>query len=129
MGLSLFVNENTGYEDVMFTWDNTYYQAPIFPLWTAYSMKIVYLAGCLEDIYQKVGALQGEYVVDLVYKPAAGVVHSADLDQLIARAYDHRVSSPVPSDQVRIDKIRKADFLALCRELGVPKRPAPPLLP
>ena len=58
-----FIAANTGYKDVLFTWDATFEQDESF-LWMAYSMKRVYFAGSVKEIYEQLKDIHEEYVVN-----------------------------------------------------------------
>lgn len=108
-----FIDANTGYEDVVFAWHKDLRQTSA-PLYLAFSMKRVYAASTVQRVYDKVGDLEGDYVVNIVSKPGAGPPKDAGMKTLLSRAHDTRTSA-----SVRLCKIRKARFLALCHELGI----------
>jgi len=108
-----FIDANTGYEDVVFAWDRHLRQTSA-PLYLAFSMKRVYAASTVQRVYDKVADLEGDYVVNIVSKPGAGPPKDAGMKTLVSRAHDTRTSA-----SVRLSKIRKTPFLALCHELGI----------
>ena len=113
MAAAEFVEANTGYEDVLFTWHRDLEQNSA-PLYLAFSMNRVYPARSVKQVYDKVRGIEGEYVVNLLSKTGEKPPKKSDMATLISRACDQRISTGL-----RLDKIPKDDFLALCKELDV----------
>jgi hypothetical protein len=111
-----FVGANTTWEDVVLTWDPEL----IIPAESedhVFSMKTVYRAPSLQIAYSILAYVDGEYIVDVLTRengPAAG----SNCDQLIPLAYHE-----VRANGLRLLKIRKQDFLALCKEAHVSVTP------
>ena len=108
-----FLAENTAYEDVVFA-PNSLLAVDAVPMWLAYSMKRVYVASSVQAIYAKVAPVEGEYVVDYFAREGDPGLAHPDIRRLLQAACAHKVS-----EGVALYKIRKADFLALCRDLGI----------
>jgi hypothetical protein len=114
--LAEFVDANTTWEDVVFTWDPEL-TIPAASEDHVFSTKTVYQAPSLQMAYSILAYVDGEYIVDVLTRentPPAG----SNCDQLIPLAYHE-----VRADGLRLLKIRKQDFLALCKEAHVSASP------
>jgi len=108
-----FIAENTQYEDVVFSPHRDLEQT-ISPLYLAFSMKRVYVASKLKYVYEKLQPIAGDYVVNVLVKAESPSPKDSGMRRLLSRAYD-----TADGPGVRLYKVRKRDFLALCGELGV----------
>ena len=108
-----FIGVNTGYEDIVFTNDPALGTISS-GRYISYSMKEVYPAASIEVIYSQVKDIQADYVVNLLLSSDMPLLQNSNLRTILARASTHRVSG-----KFSLDGMRKADFLAMCKELGV----------
>jgi len=108
-----FVEANTGYEDIVFTQDFSWAEIAS-NRYLAYSMKEVYKVRSAQDIFDKVNGIEGDYIINILSRGEDSIPPYSFLRDFIARAYESRVA-----EGLRLDKIRKTDFLALCNELGI----------
>ena len=100
-----FLAAHTGYADMVFSPN---FKIPFrFPQQTCYSMKLVYEAPRLIDMYSKVQAWAAdkEYIVN-VFLPDAETNIDQRIRELLARAYETNTA-----EELRLYKIRKRDFL------------------
>jgi len=107
LAVAKFVGTHTGYEDVVFALDAEC--ALPGDRFLPFAMKPVHRAPSLQRVFAQVAHIEEEYVVNLLMrgrKPR----DVAGLDALIERAYDER-----SADGLRLCKVRKADFLDLCK--------------
>jgi len=117
-----FIGANTGYEDLVFTPGD---DLTIEPWDLAFAMKKLYKAPSLQRVYAQVHGVEGEYVVNLVMEKDAHAGGS-NLMKLAHQAYEQRTASGFV-----LYKVRKQDFLALCRKARVrpPRRIGEPAKP
>lgn len=114
-----FIHEVSRYEDVLFAWDFDL-QQNASPLYLAFSMKRVYPGLSLQQLYDKLASIQGEYVVNIVARREGQVPGNSDLGPLLARA-----SEILRSKEIRIVRIPKERFLETCRQAGITAVTAP----
>jgi hypothetical protein len=103
-----FIDKNTDYEDIVFSSEIEIEENP--PEYLAYSMKLVYLSFDIDDIYEVVEKIDGEYVINLL-----------DLDKHLTSFYLRDLSQlaykQVKNEEVKIFKINKNKFLSYYREV------------
>jgi len=110
MTVARFVGANTGYEDIVFALAS---DLALPRGYEAISMKEVYVAPSLQRIYTTVYGLEGEYVVNVLAGEDAAQ-RRGNAAHLIDLAYEE-----VTSDDLGLYKVRKQDFLALCKKYRV----------
>jgi hypothetical protein len=103
-----FIAENTGYEDVVFTWQGQLEQA-VDPFWLAYSMKRVYLVNTLADVCAQVTAISRPCTVNFLCTASAPSPPDPALAEIISR-----IPESCASHGLRLYKIQKEAFLAQC---------------
>ncbi len=108
-----FLGANTAFEDVVFT-PNSLLEIGPQPMGLAHSMKRVYVANSLKDIHEKTRDIAGDYVVAYFIRLNAEPNLEPDIRNLLAAAFDRRTDG-----RLVLYKVRKADFLRLCREMGL----------
>ncbi len=97
-----FISNNTGYKDIVFSPDFEIPHNP--PEQLSYSMKRVYLASSIEDIYSKVKAVEEEFEINIF--TLGQEVNSNEMGKLVTKAYDIKNQGAM-----RLYKIKKEVFL------------------
>ena len=107
------IRSETGFEDVVFTDDPAFIQET--PLYLAHSMKRVYPAQSLTDIWDKVKDISAQYNVVLLHPEVPGAAkRNPELAVLDQAAANERVFQ-----DVRLVRVPKARFLEICRQRGL----------
>jgi hypothetical protein len=113
VALGAFIVRNTGYEDILFT-PAVALETSAVPVVVAQALKRVYPGASLQSIYDKLKPVTGEYVVNSLLLRDDLDVLSPELLRLLSCAYDR-----CEFNDILLYKIRKEEFLKLCREMGV----------
>lgn len=112
--LGACIDRHTDYADVVFTPDPGL-ETVGTPVLLAETMKRVYLAASVERVRDKLAGVTGEYVVNYLVPQTELTLLGDDIQWLITYAY-----ASEPCENLVLYKVRKADFLRLCGELGLP---------
>jgi len=111
-----FLGANTAFEEVVFT-PNSLLEIGPQPMGLAHSMKRVYVANTLKDIHEKTRDIAGDYVVSYFIRLNAEPNLEPDIRRLLDAAFSRRTDG-----RLVLYKIRKDEFLRLCRETGAVPR-------
>ncbi len=110
--LGRFIGDNTEYEDVVFglrNWPGT--QSRQFAMWANKRLHIIRSIG---EIYDVVKDVEGKYRINLFLEDSSDKLKLHGIPDLISRAYEC-----VDGDGYSLYKIKRAEFEALCAELGI----------